>query len=472
MTIYRITALSALVWLAACSPMQQVVHPESVSTAPSVGTEVREAVLENGLKVIVKQDHRAPVVVSQIWYKVGASDEPDGLTGISHVLEHMMFKGTPKYPAGSFSRIIAENGGRENAFTGADYTAYFQQLEKSRLAVAFELEADRMQNLVLDGSEFAKELRVVMEERRLRTDDQPESLAFEKFMNTAFTVHSYKNPIIGWMRDLEKLKIEDLRAWYRRWYVPNNATLVVVGDVEPHAVFALAREHFGKIASGVVVRTRIPAEPPQTATRRSALKAPAQIPNLIIGFHVPAYGSATEDWEPYALAVLDGVLSNGNSARFQRELVRGAEIASSISAGYSPAARHPGLFVISGNPVQGRNVRELETAVLTQLRRLQAEPVSDEELTRVKAQVAASDVFQRDSVFYQAMKMGTLETVGLDWRLTNDYVTRLRAVTPQQVQAVAKKYFTDGNMTVTVLEPQPGKLKPHRAAPAGGAHVH
>jgi zinc protease len=185
---------------------------------------------------------------------------------------------------------------------------------------------------------------------------------------------------------------------------------------------------------------------------------------------VPAYGSATEAWEPYALSVLNGVLSGGNSARFPRELVRGTAIASSIAAGYSPAARHPGLFVISANPVQGRTVRELEAAVLAQLRRLQAEPVSDDELTRVKAQVAASDVFQRDSVFYQAMKMGTLETVGLDWRLTNDYVMRVRAVTPAQVQAVAQKYFADRNMTVTVLEPQPDKLKPRRPAPAGGAH--
>ena len=208
---------------------------------------VKETTLENGLKIIVKQDHRAPVVVSQIWYKVGASDEPDGLTGISHVLEHMMFKGTSAHKNGEFSRIIAENGGRENAFTGADYTAYFQQLEKSRLAIAFELEADRMRNLVLDDQEVAKEIRVVMEERRLRTDDQPESLAYEHFMATAYTTHTYRNPIIGWMRDLEKLTIEDLRAWYRRWYVPNNATLIVVGDVEPRDVIALARQHFGPV---------------------------------------------------------------------------------------------------------------------------------------------------------------------------------------------------------------------------------
>lgn len=467
MSLIRFTAACALLLLAACAAPPVGNGP---SVARNASAAVHEVVLDNGLKVIVKEDHRAPVVVSQIWYKVGASDEPDGLTGISHVLEHLMFKGTPKYPAGSFSRIIAENGGRENAFTGPDYTAYFQTLEKSRLPVAFELEADRMRNLVLDPAEFAKEVRVVMEERRLRTDDQPEALAYEKFMNTAYRVHSYKNPIIGWMRDLEKMTIADVRAWYRRWYVPNNATLVVAGDVEPRAVVALARQHFGPIPAGRVERTHIPAEPPQIAPRRSTLKAPAQVPNLIIGYHVPAYGHAEETWEPYALMVLNGILGGGNSSRFQRELVRGTAVASGIASGYNAAARHPGLFTINGTPVNGQTVRKLEAAVRAQIRRLQDEPVTAEELERIKAQVVASDVYQRDSVFYQAMKIGTLETVGLDWRLADDFVARLRAVTAAQVQAVAKKYLIESNMTVTVLEPQPGRPKPRRPAPPGGGH--
>jgi len=435
-------------------------------------SSVQEVTLENGLKVLVKEDHRAPVVVSQIWYKVGASDEPDGQTGIAHVLEHMMFKGTARYPAGAFSRIIAENGGRENAFTGTDYTAYFQQLEKSRLPVAFELEADRMHNLLLDEKEFAKEVRVVMEERRLRTDDQPDALAFEKFMATAYTTHSYKNPIIGWMRDLKALTIDDVRAWYRRWYVPNNATLVVVGDVNPREVIALAREYFGKIPARPVERTRIPPEPAQTAMRRSVLKAPAQVPNLILGFHVPVYSAHGDNTEAYALQVLAGVLDGGQSARFERELVRGQEIAASIGTGYNAAARHPVLFLVSATPVRGRSVKDLETAIRAQLKRVQDEPVDATELARVKAQVAASNVFQRDSMFYQAMQMGTLETVGLDWRLLNRYVDRIQAVTPAQVRDVARKYLTESNMTVTVLEPQPGASRPRPARPSGGAHVH
>jgi len=432
---------------------------------------VQEATLENGLKIVVKEDHRAPVVVSQVWYKVGASDEPDGLTGISHVLEHMMFKGTSNHKNGEFSRIIAENGGRENAFTGNDYTAYFQQLEKSRLPIAFELEADRMRNLVLDDREVAKEIRVVMEERRLRTDDQPEALAYEHFMSTAFTAHSYKNPIIGWMRDLEKLSTADLRAWYQRWYVPNNATLVVVGDVNPRDVIALARQHFGPVPARKLERTRVPAEPAQTETRRSRISAPAQVPTLIMGFHAPAFSLRADDWEPYALMVLNGVLDGGGSARFERELVRQQQIAASAGVGYSPTARHPVLFLVSATPSHGRTPAELEAAIREQIRRVQEEPIAPAELERVKAQVAASNVFTRDSVFYQAMQMGMLETVGLDWRLLDRSVERVRAVTAAQVQAVARKYLTESNLTVTVLDPQPGKAKPRAAAPPGGGHV-
>jgi len=431
---------------------------------------VKETTLDNGLKIIVKEDHRAPVVVSQIWYKVGASDEPDGLTGISHVLEHMMFKGTSAHKNGEFSRIIAENGGRENAFTGADYTAYFQQLEKSRLAIAFELEADRMRNLVLDDQEVAKEIRVVMEERRLRTDDQPESLAYERFMATAYTTHSYKNPIIGWMRDLEKLTIEDLRAWYQRWYVPNNATLIVVGDVEPREVIALARQHFGPVPARKLERTRVPVEPPQKQIRRSRISAAAQVPSLYMGYHAPAFSSRSNDWEPYALMVLNGVLDGGGSARIERELVRKQQIASSAGVGYSPTSRHPVLFLMSATPSRGRTPAELEMAIREQIRRVQEEPVAPAELERVKAQVAASNVFTRDSVFYQAMQMGMLETVGLEWQMLDHSVDRVRAVTAAQVQAVAKKYLTESNLTVTVLDPLPGKAKPRAAAPHGGGH--
>ena len=457
MSVVRfIFALAMAATLSACSFLTQ--------------EAVQETTLDNGLKIVVRQDHRAPVVVSQIWYKVGASDEPENLTGISHVLEHLMFKGTKTRKTGEFSRIIAENGGRENAFTGSDYTAYFQQLEKTRLPIAFELEADRMQNLLLDEAEFAKEVRVVLEERRLRTDDQPEGLAYERFMATAFRTHNYKNPIIGWMSDLEGMKLEDVRAWYQRWYVPNNATLVVVGDVNPREVIALARQYFGAVPKRAFERTVVPIEPPQTEARRSRISAAAQVPSLLMGFHVPAFSGRDDDWEPYALMVLNGVLDGGGSARFERELVRKQQIAAGIDLGYSPTARHPVLFVVNATPSHGRTPEQLEAAIWAQIRRVQTESIAPQELERVKAQVAASNVYTRDSVFYQAMQMGMLETVGLNWRMLDSYVERVRAVTPAQVQAVAKKYLIDSNLTVTVLDPQPGKAKPRAAAPLGGGH--
>ena len=217
------------------------------ASAPHAGGAVHEYRLDNGLKLIVKEDHRAPVMVSQVWYRVGSGYESDGVTGVSHVLEHMMFKGTDKHAPGEFSRIIAENGGQENAFTSQDYTAYFQRMEAGRLPVSFELEADRMRNIKLSEEEFRKEIKVVMEERRMRTDDKPTAQTFEQFAATAYTTSSYRIPTIGWMNDLENMTLADLQQWYRRWYAPNNAILVVVGDVDPEAVLAQAKKHFGPL---------------------------------------------------------------------------------------------------------------------------------------------------------------------------------------------------------------------------------
>lgn len=434
-------------------------------------SDVHETTLKNGLRVIVREDHRSPVVVSQVWYKVGSMDEPEGLTGISHVLEHMMFKGTKRLKPNEFSRIIAENGGRENAFTSYDYTAYFQQLEKSRLPISFELEAERMQNLTLDEEEVRKEIKVVMEERRLRTEDRPQSLLYEKFMTTAFQAHPYKHPIIGWMRDLERITDKDLREWYRRFYTPSNALLVVVGDVQPREVFDLAEKYFAPLPSRPVERSSAPPEPRQSDTRRTRLAAPAEVPFVIMGYHVPVYGQGESSWEPYALNVLAGVLDGGNSARFARELVRGQKIATSLDTGYSAIAREPMLLTFDGIPARGHTIEQLEQAVRAQIERLKTEPISDEELKRVKAQVVAHDVYARDSVFYQAMQIGQLETTGRSWRLLNERVERLNAVTAEQVKEVARKYLNDDNLTIAVLDPLPID-KNHKRAPARGGDVH
>ena len=434
---------------------------------------VHEYTLDNGLKLVVKEDHRAPVVVSQVWYRVGASYEHDGITGVSHVLEHMMFKGTDKHPPGEFSRIIAENGGRQNAFTSQDYTAYYQRLEKSRLSVSFELEADRMRNLHLQGKDFEKEIKVVMEERRLRTEDKPTSLTYEQFYATAFISSPVRIPTIGWMDDLENMQVGDLQAWYERWYAPNNAIVVVVGDVEPAAVLKLAKKYFGPLKPEKIVAPKPRVEPKQTGIRHITVKAPAEVPYFRMGYKVPVLKTAEEDWEPYALDVLSSILDGGDSARLTRELIRGSRVASSVGAGYDPYERQRTLFLLVGVPSDAHTVAELQDALLEQVRHLQESPVSEDELARVKIAVVAGEVYQRDSTYYQAMSIGKLEAVDLGWRLKDEYVDRISAVTAAQVQAVAKKYLVEDQLTIGMLDPlpmEPGKKQ--RPAVSGGGHGH
>ncbi len=442
------------------------------SSAAFATAQVHEFQLDNGMKVIVKEDHRAPIVVSQLWYKVGSSYEHRGITGVSHVLEHMMFKGTEKYAPGEFSRIIAANGGRENAFTGRDYTAYFQTLSRDRLEVSFEMEADRMRNLVLLPEEFAKEVEVVKEERRLRTEDKPTSLTYEQFNAVAFRSSPYRNPVIGWMNDLDNMDVDDLRSWYRRWYAPNNATLVVVGDVDAKAVLALAKKHFGAFKPEKINGPKPSKEPPQLGEIRLKVHAPARQPYLLMGYKTPAVGTAAEEWEPYALEMLAAVLDGGSSARFARNLVRGQEIAVSAGASYGAFTRLPGLLLLDGSPAEGNTIADLEAALLAELERVKTEPVARQELERIQAQVVASKVYEQDSVFYQAMQIGMLETIGLGWRLNNEYIDRLKAVTPEQVQAVAKKYLVQEHLTVAELVPLPMAVSAPAKPAAGGRHGH
>jgi len=438
-----------------------------------LASKVHEKVLDNGLKVLMKPDHRAPIVTSQVWYKVGSSYEHGGLTGISHVLEHMMFKGSEKLAPSEFSRIIAEHGGNENAFTGRDYTAYFQTLAKDRLEIAFELEAERMHNLTLPEEEFVKELEVVKEERRLRTEDDPESLTFEQFNATAYEASPYRIPIIGWASDLEHLQVGDLRDWYRRWYAPNNAILVVVGDLEPETVFLLAEKHFGPLKPEQVLPPKARSEPAQRGEKRIRVKAPAKEPYLILGYKAPALGHGGEPWEPYALEMLASVLDGGGSARFSRELVRGRRVAATASTDYDLFTRLPGMFLIDGIPAQGHTVGELEEALRAQVERVRREPVTASELAPIRAQLIAHKVYEQDSVFYQAMQLGRLETVGLGWPLADRYIEQLRRVTPEQIQVVARKYLVADRLTVALLEPQPLDGKRPRSSVAGGhSHAH
>ncbi len=429
----------------------------TILVVPSMGTaaNVTEAMLDNGMKVIVKEDHRAPVVVSQVWYKVGSSYETDGITGISHILEHMMFKGTEKHGPNEFSKIISENGGRENAFTGRDYTAYFQRLEKSRLPISMELESDRMRNLTLPEEEFLKEREVVKEERRMRTDDKPTSLTYEQFMATAFQTSPYHHPVIGWMNDIENYDIEDLRKWYAMWYAPNNATLVVAGDVDADEVIKMANKYYGPLEPSVLNPPKPRMETRQLGAREVTVRVPAEIPYLIMGFPVPTVVTAEQPWEPYALEVMAYVLDGGDSARFNKRLVRGTEIATSAGVGYDPYDRLQTLFIVEGVPGKGYTVAEVKQALLTELNDIKRDPVTKTELDTVKAQVVAAKVFERDSVFYQAMQIGTLETIGLDWQEADRYAENIRKVTAEQVMAVADKYLDFDQITTAVLDPLP-----------------
>lgn len=432
---------------------------------------VYERQLDNGLKILIKPDRRAPILTSQIWYRIGSSYEYGGITGISHVLEHMMFQGTEHLDPGEFSHIVAENGGEENAFTGRDYTAYYQNLANDRLEIAFELEAERMRHLTLGEKEFRKELEVVKEERRTRTDDNPQAKTYEHFAGVAFSASPYRNPVIGWPDDLRELRVEDLRDWYRLWYAPNNAILVVAGDVDPEEVFALAEKHFGPLQAEQIRLPKTRLEPKQLGERRLEVKVPAKEPYLLMGFKVPSIADADPSWEPYALEILASVLDGGDSARLARELVRDRRIAASAGADYGALKRLPGLFLFDGVPAKGHEIEELEQALRAQIERVQKEPVDEEELERVRAQVVASKVYEKDSLFSQAMQLGRLEAMGLDWRLADTYVERLAAVTPEQVQAVARKYLTPDQLTVAVLDPQPMK-EDRSARPTTGLGGH
>ena len=417
--------------------------------------QTQEHKLANGLRVIVKEDHRAPTVVTMVWYKAGGMDEFNGTTGVAHVLEHMMFKGTKTVPAGEFSKIIAAAGGRDNAFTSKDYTAYFQQLHKSQLPLAFRLEADRMSNLVLTQEDFAKEIKVVMEERRLRTDDRPRSLVYEQLMAAMFNAHPYRAPVIGWMNDLENMTYRDAQQWYQQWYAPNNAIVVVVGDVESKQVFDLAQKYFGAIKRKTLPERKPQDEPGQRGTRRVTVKAPAELPYLLMGYRAPVLRDPEKDWEPYALEMLAGVLDGSEAARLNSTLVRTEKLAIAVDAGYENTQRGPGVFMVGGVPNTGKTASDLEQALRREFAKIIDQGVSEEELKRVRAQVVAAQVFQRDSMFFQAMQIGSLETAGYSHKSIEIMLRRLQQVTAAQVQEVAKKYLVDDGLTVAVLDPQP-----------------
>jgi len=422
--------------------------------ATGTADELHEYELDNGMRVIVREDHRAPVVVSQVWYRVGSVDEHRGITGVSHVLEHMMFKGTDELGPGEFSEIVARHGGSDNAFTGRGYTAYFQTIAAEHLELCLRLEADRMVDLRMTPEEFRRELQVVREERRQRVEDNPRSLTRERMRAAAFPSSPARNPIIGWPADLAGMKLDELEAWYERYYGPDNATLVVVGDVDPDEVVRLARRHFGSLKSTAATEPPIEAELEPRGETRLEVHAPATLPYLSMGWRVPSLTTADEREDVYALDVLLGVLDGGRSARIESRLVRGQRLAASAGARYSPMARSEVLLSVGGTPAQGRDVAELERALREEIERLKTGEIGRDELERVKTNVRAQDIYQRDSMFYQAMRSGMLATIGLEQDAYDAYQQGVKRVTAEDVARVAREYLTDRRLTVAQLVPE------------------
>jgi zinc protease len=425
---------------------------------PAWAIKAETHTLSNGLKVILVEEHKAPVVTFQVWYKVGSRNEIQGKTGLSHLLEHMMFKGTPKYGKGEFSRIVAKNGGNENAFTGRDYTAYFQNLSSDRIALSMELESDRMANLLMDPTEFDLERDVVKEERRLRTEDDPKSYLIEQMYAVAFLTHSYRSPVIGWMEDLNRLTPEDARQYYKTYYPPNNATVVVAGDIDPKAVLPKLREYFEKIPKGPDPPPIHPYEAVQRGERQIAIKREAHLPFVFLGYRAPNY----KDPDAYALKVLATILSSGKSSRLYQSLVYDKKVALDTGGEYDAMTTDPDLFYFYGIPQPGQTLEALEKGLYEVIERLKTQPVPDRELQKAKNQIEADFIFGQDSNFYQAMQIGTAETIGAGIQYLNTYVDYIRKVTPQDVMRVAQKCLDEDNRTVGLLIP----LKPENQAQA------
>jgi zinc protease len=431
--------------------------------SPSVrASEVQEFVLANGMKVLLREVPKAPVATVQVWYKVGSRDEVMGRAGLSHMLEHMMFKGTPKHPKGAFSRTIRKNGGNDNAFTSQDYTGYFENMAADRVELALELEADRLRGLLLDDKEFQLEREVVKEERRMRTEDDPQSYLVEAVFAQAFQQHPYHWPIIGWFPDLNAMTREDLKRHYDTYYVPNNATLIVVGDIQVKSLLPTIKRLFEAIPARTVPTHPIPEEPEQKGERRILLKREAQLPFVLAAYRAPNF----KHEDSYALALLESLLAQGKSARLYRSLVYEQKIALAVGTDHSLLQTDPQLFYCYVVVAPGQKVEAAEQALYRELDRIKQEPPSDTELQRAKNQLEAARVFGQDSIFRQAMILGQAETVGAGWRFEDSFLDRVRKVTPQDVQRVAQRYLIEDTRTVGILVPTP-PLQPFAEAAEG-----
>jgi zinc protease len=419
-----------------------------------------ETILSNGFKVILLVNHKAPLVTFQVWYRVGSRNEDWGKTGLSHMLEHMMFKGTKRIGPEDFSRIIQENGGNDNAFTSRDFTAYFENLSSDRVQVSIDLESDRMQNLLLREKDFRTERMVVMEERRLRTEDNPQAYLLEQLEATAFQIHPYHWPTVGWMEDIARFTLEDLKAYYRIYYNPVNAFLVVAGDFKKEELLPRIEKAFGSYLKGVPPVQERDKEPPQIGERRIIVKKEAQLPFLVMGYHVPNL----REPDSYVLEVIATILSEGKSSRLYQGLVRDKRLVLGADADHSLLSRDPSLFLLSAEVLPGKEVSEVEKAFDQEIERLQKELVGERELEKAKNQLESSFIFGQDSLFYQAMLLAQHE-IAIGWKAIDDYLPAIRKVSPEDIRRVAKKYLIPDNRTIGILIPLP--LKEGKPIPTG-----
>lgn len=409
---------------------------------------VKEYKLDNGLKVLIIEEHKAPVATFQIWYRVGSRNETNGKYGLSHLLEHMMFKGTTKYGPSEFSKIIQKNGGVDNAYTTKDYTTFFELLSSDRIFLAIDLESDRMENLALDPMEFLSERSVVMEERRLRYEDDPQNSLFEEVVSMALKVHPYRIPVIGWMSTIKLIERDDLYNYYKTYYSPANAAIIVVGDVNAGKIIEKIKESFGTIQSGLPKKEIAPKEPDQRGERRVILEREAELPYILMAYHVPNFPHE----DSYALDVLSMILSGGKSSRLYRSLVYEEKIALNISADYDGFNKDPYLFFFSATASPGSDISGVEKSIYAQIEKIVTEPPSEREIQKAKNQIESSFIMGQDSIYLQAMKYGIFEMIG-DWKLIDRYLKGIREVTPADVIRVVKKYFKEKNRTVGILIP-------------------
>ena len=424
---------------------------------------ITDFTLENGMRAVVIEDHRAPVVTHMVWYNVGSVDEPAGKTGIAHYLEHLMFKGTGKLEPGEFSRTVAANGGQDNAFTSRDYTAYFQRIANDRLGLVMGMEADRMRNLKIRDEDIVAERDVVIEERNSRTENDPTSKFREQYTAALYLNHGYGNPVIGWRHEVDELDREDAMAFYERFYAPNNATLIVAGDVTPEEVRALAGEHYGPVeAVDLPERVQL-REPPQLAARRIDMSDPRVTQESLRRIYLAPSYVTDEGVEGEALSLLSDILGEGQTRRLPKMLTRDTDLAISAGTYYWGMSRNSAEFGFYASPKGDTSLEALEGALDWMIADLLENGVTEAELERAKKAAIADGVYSQDSQSTMARYYGAALTIGLSIEDARNWKERLESVTTDDVLAIARKVFVPERSVTGYLRPAPVET----AAPGG-----